>query len=470
MTDAMRVATCGGGAAWEAGLVRGLQRRELGVEVVRRCVDFGELMGIALHERPSAVIVSAELPWLDRDTVGTLQDAGVVVVAIESVAGARPLDRIGIAHCLDVSVTPELIVALLARIGSEAKERRVSAPDMVPTSDSPRGGTHLVQATGTATGAVPHVDAPPPSPRPGGELIAVWGGGGAPGRTTVALHLAVEHAAKGARTLLIDGDGWAPALAQLAGVEESPSVTRAARLAADGWTEDLSTCLQDGPGGVQILAGIPRADLWPEVRERAWQAVLEAARLMADTVILDLAAPIEEDEELSFDRVPYRRNLMTKVGLEAADRIAFVIDADPLGLRRAIFAHRQLGEVVPSAAQGCVPVFNRVAFSGRRHEDLSSELERWTGLTFPGFLPVEPAFDRVRWEGRPLQDLVPRSGWLRSLRELGVLVEPGSVGSSTESGVVLNDGSDVGSIDGSSERSRVPRKRRVSGRGARSRI
>lgn len=459
MSDAVRVVTCGGGAPWEAALVRGLQRHELGVEVVRRCVDFGELMGVALHERPSAVIVSAELPWLDRDTVASLHSAGIAVVAIQSVTGARPLDRIGMSHCLDSSVTPERVVALLARLGSDGSMRPgVRATEVAPS-------------LGVAAGDVEHAPfAEESTPRRGGRLISIWGGNGAPGRTTLALHVAVEQAHRGAEVMLIDGDAWAPALAQLAGVAESPSVTRATRLAADGWTQELATCLQDGPAGVRILAGLPRADLWPEVRERAWRAVLDAARLMADTVILDLAAPIEEDEELSFDRVPYRRNLMTKVGLEAADRIGFVIDADPIGLRRAIFAHRQLGEVVPTAASRCVPVLNRVKSNTRCHADLASELERWTGLTSPGFLPLEPTLERVRWEGCSLQELAPRSGWLRSMRELGVLVEPDNIASDADSSVAFGAESELASTRDPAQEPLASRKRRGMGRGARSRI
>ena len=63
------IITCGGGAPWEAALVRGLQRAELGVDVLRRCVDQGELIGVALRDRPRAAVVSAEMPWLDRELV-----------------------------------------------------------------------------------------------------------------------------------------------------------------------------------------------------------------------------------------------------------------------------------------------------------------------------------------------------------------------------------------------------------------
>ena len=108
-------------------------------------------------------------------------------------------------------------------------------------------------------------------------MVAVWGGAGAPGRTTVAVHLAVEAARAGRPVLLVDGDAWSASIAQLLDLDEAPSVTQAARLAGDGWREPLERCLQPGPSGCAVLAGLARSELWPEVRERAWTSVLDAA-------------------------------------------------------------------------------------------------------------------------------------------------------------------------------------------------
>lgn len=455
----MRVVTCGGGAAWEAALVRGLQRRELGVEVLRRCVDHGELVGIALRERPRAAIVSAELPWLDRELVGTLHDAGVMVIAVENVPGMRPLERMGVTLRIDPAAGAESVAALLARLG----------PERGSVHRDGTNGTTNGTANGTANGATLSGHAQdghglPDHPATGtggsrsgsGVLLAVWGGAGAPGRTSVAVHLAVELAAQGQRVVLIDGDCWAASIAQLLGIAESPSVTKAARLASDGWPEALATCLQDGPSGVRVLAGLPRADLWPEVRERAWRAVLDEARTEADAVVVDLAASIEEDEELSFDRVPYRRNLMTRVALEEADRIVFVVDANPVGLRRAIFAHRGLVEGMPRSAERVVTVLNRTAGStAKLREQLANELARWCELAPAGFLPVEAAFGRACWEGRSLHDVAPKSKWLRDLRELvtsgGVLTgAPARVPAGILAGVLAGAGVSAGSA-GSAE-------------------
>ena len=396
MSDRVRVITCAGGARWEAPLVRGLQRRELGIELVRRCVDHGELLGVALRDQPRVAVISAELPWLDRDLVGALHDHGVTVVAVGSGVDAGPLDRIGIDHRLASDASADDLAMLLHRIGGEAAS--VAAP--VPPSTN--GTTNP----------------------PAGRVLAVWGAAGAPGRTTVAVHLAVEAARGGVPALLVDGDAWSASVAQVLGLDEAPSVTQAAQLAGDGWRQPFESCLQAGPSGCAVLAGLARSELWPEVRERSWTATLDAARDARPLVIVDLAAPIEEDEELAFDRVPYRRNLMTLTALAAADEVLLVTGGDPVGIRRGIVAHRTLADARPDLVAKVGVVVNRVSASARRAQDCSSQFSEWTGKPPLAFLPTEPHFERVLWEGRPLHEIAPRSPWLRELRSLAVVVAP----------------------------------------------
>ena len=367
--------------------MRGLQRPESGIEVVRRCVDLGELLAVALRERPKAVVVSADLPWLDRELVGTLHDAGVAVVAVENGSGGRALDRIGVTHRLMAPPDADVLAGLVHRLADEPE---------VTTSDL----------------------AGEPTRSGGGRLVAVWGGPGAPGRTSVAVHLAHDHRLTGGDPVLIDGDGWAPAVVQLLGLGTDPALTTAVRDAGNGWPTPLIDSLLEGPDGLRVLGGLPRADLWPEVRERSWRAVLDATRLASDVVVVDIAAPIEEDEELSFDRVPFRRNLMGRVVLEEAEQVLMVVRADPIGLRHGIFAYRTLLDALPAAAERVSVVLNHVPTSSRRLQECSKTVEEWTGRPPIAFLPREEAFTRVVWEGRPLSHVSPRSRWLKELRTM----------------------------------------------------
>ncbi len=388
MSDALEVLICSGGAAWELPLVRGMQRRELGVVIVRRCVDQGELVGTALRDRPRAVLVDASMTWVDRDLVVTLRRAGVEVFAVGN--STRPLAEIGV-RCVAAEASAEAVASAL---------HQLEAPALVP--ESPVAAAHAMT----------------------GRVVAVWGGAGSPGRTTVAVQLAVEAAAAGTNTLLLDADVGAACVAQLLSLDESPSIAQAARAAADGWQSPLAQCLQGGPHGVQVLAGLARAELWPEIKEEAWRSVLSAARTNFELVVVDVGASIEEDEELAFDRVPYRRNLVTTTTLDCADDIVLVTGADPVSLRRAVVAHRTLterrtgGGVNGRAGVGPEVVLNRVPSAGRRLQDCSRAVSEWMGSMPMAMLPEEPAFDRTVWEGRPLRDVAPRSPWLRELRPL----------------------------------------------------
>ncbi|MGZ4735994.1 MAG: AAA family ATPase [Acidimicrobiia bacterium] len=390
MTASVRVVTCAGGAPWEAPLVRGLQRRELGIELVRRCVDHGELLGVAVRDQPRVAVIAADLPWLDRDLVGTLHDHGVTVIAIGSDGLTRPLDRIGVSHRLAADASADDLAALLHRIGGDAPRDVASA---LPRSNGVQDAT-------------------------GARMVAVWGAAGSPGRTTVAVHVADEAARAGLPTLLVDGDSWSASIAQLLGLDEAPSVAQAARLAGDGWSRALTSCLQEAPSGCAVLSGLARSELWPEVRERAWNSVLDAARCARPFVVVDVAAPVEEDEELAFDRVPYRRNLMTLATLDAADEVLLVAGGDPIGVRRGIVAHRTLSETRPRAAAKTRVVVNRAPRSARRAQECSSQISEWTGKPPLAFLPSEPLFERAVWEGQTLHAIAPRSPWLRELRGL----------------------------------------------------
>jgi Mrp family chromosome partitioning ATPase len=378
MSDVVRIIVGAGGARWELPMLRALQRPDLGVRVLRRCNEPGELLGTALRDRPRAVVLDGALPWLDRDLVATLCEAGVAVVAVGSqTATLDALGAVPVSEDVDASTLVELLAGL--------------------TPAAADGGT------------APRVDAPR------GRVVVVWGAPGAPGRTSVAVHLATESARTARRTLLVDGDGWAASIAQLLELSESPAVAQAARSGARGWPEPLEQFLQRGADGLEVLAGLPRAELWPEVAPAAWLAVLDAAARAFDAVVVDVAAPIEEDEELVVERIPFRRNLMTTVALDRADRTVLVTSADPIGLRRGVLAHRQWTERWSRGHEPAI-VLNRLPARAGQIQDCTRAVERWAGSEPAALLPVEPTFARVVWEGRPLHDVAPRSPWLRELR------------------------------------------------------
>ena len=275
MTDDIAVIVCAGGASWELPLLRGLQRPELGVRVVRRCVDHGELLGTALRDRPRAVVLDAALGWLDRDLVATLRRAGVEVVAVGSPRGPDDLGAVD-GRCRRRRGRPR------------PRPRRRSVPWPTARRRDPRRS------------------------RRAGRLVVVWGGTGAPGRTTVAVHLAIESARRGRvdaarRRRRLGGLGRAAARARRVAVGRAGG---APRRPTAGRRRSPTAC-SPAPTAWPCWWDCPVPSSGPRCDPRRGARCSPRRRDAFDTVVVDVAAPIEEDEELVADRIPFRRNLMT---------------------------------------------------------------------------------------------------------------------------------------------------------------
>jgi len=221
-------------ARWEAELVAALERGDLGVTVVRRCVDLADLLATAATGQARAVLLSADLRRLDRQALTRLGVGSVAVVGLvppHDEEAERRLRQLGVKHVLPSDASPadisaavvEAVVALSpapADLASLADPRAALA-DRPPATDPP---------------GLPELD-------PGaGRVVAVWGPTGAPGRTTVAVGLASELAQLGRPTLLIDADVYGGVVAQVLGLlDEAPgSLPPAGRPTTGPWTSPAS--------------------------------------------------------------------------------------------------------------------------------------------------------------------------------------------------------------------------------------
>lgn len=383
--------------AWEANFLTELDSRELGVRVVRRCLDLADLLAAATTGTARAALVSAGLARLDAEAVFQLIQNGVAPLAllpVDAGEAAARLNRLGIQ------------VVVTAQAGPAAAAAAV----------------HEAVAGYRATNSAAALDGDSAA---SGRIVAVWGPTGAPGRSTVAANMAGELAALGREVLLVDIDVYGGSLAQLLGVlDEAPGVAAAAR-AANGGTLDLSALaalsLQLRPG-LRLLTGISRAERWPELRPAALEKVLAVCRSLAATTVLDCGFCLEQDE--SFDAQTLRRNSATLLALKDADAVVAVAAADPIGVHRFIRAMDDLRACVSGQP---VAVLNKVRGSvagPHAPAALTEAITLHAGLGSVKLLPWDPeSCDAAVLSGRLLGEVAPGSGLRRAIRALAAEVE-----------------------------------------------
>ena len=391
--------------AWEARLVAALARGDLGVQVVRRCVDLADLLATAATGQAAAVLLSADLRRLDRDALSRLSASGVAVVGLvppgDEQAEVR-LRQLGVRGVLPSDATAEVIAAAVL----EAVVAVHPSPGDLSALAEPRAALRVGVGDG-----LPEPTGPPAG---SGAVIAVWGPAGAPGRSTVAMAVASELAALGWSSLLVDADPYGGVLAQLLGLlDESPGLAAACRQAGAG-SLDVPTLMglarQLSPT-LRVLSGIARADRWPELSPASLDVVLELARSVSATTVVDVGFCLEQDEELSYDTLAPRRNGATLTVLEQADTVVAVGSADPVGLQRLVRGLGDLREAVP----GVVPrvVVNRLrssAVPGSAADEVRGALLRYAGVEQVHLVPSDVAgVDAAVAGGRTLLEACPGS-------------------------------------------------------------
>jgi MinD-like ATPase involved in chromosome partitioning or flagellar assembly len=394
-------------AVWEAELVAALERGDLGVGIVRRCVDLADLLATATTGQARAAVLSADLRRLDRDALTRLAVAGVAVVGLVPPGdedAERRLRQLGVATVLPSDSAPDVLSAAVL----EAVRR-----DVEPSPGERHALADPRQALPDALPEPPSAPAAAP-PEGAGRVVAVWGPAGAPGRTTVAVALASESAALGRTSLLVDADVYGGVVAQVLGLlDESPGLAAAARLANGGSLDvpGLARLARQVTPTMRVLTGIARADRWPELRPAAVEVVLELARSLAAVTVVDCGFSLEQDEELSYDTVAPRRNGATLAALEAADTVVAVGSGDPIGLQRLVRGLSELREAVPGVEP--VVVVNRVragAVPGDPSAEIRGALGRYAGVTDCTLVPLDVAgVDAAPAAGRMLREASPAS-------------------------------------------------------------
>ncbi|MGR0159502.1 AAA family ATPase [Paenarthrobacter nitroguajacolicus] len=395
------------GSAQEA-VVGGLERLHGPVTVVRRCSELAELIAACQSGLAVAAVVAEGCEELTTTLVDRLRAVGVSIVALtDDPAEVKRLHSIG---------------AVPAATGIEAADLASKISEAVGR-EGPRTGPQMARDAGFADpGAdllLEHAaDSIEEAPQGLGQITAVWGPIGAPGRTLLAVNIAAELAAAGESVILVDADSYGASVSAVLGLlDESAGLAQACRLADQGLLniEALTAAaipVYTKAGTFRVLTGTTRADRWTEIRAGALSLVLERARQVADHVVVDSGFCLEADEELSFDTVAPRRNAATLRSLEMADVVFAVGVADAVGVPRLIRGLAELESAVP----GVTPriVLNKlkrsaVGFSPRQQVD-----DAWDrygpGSGIDAYLPSDStACDAALLSGSVLLEIAPDS-------------------------------------------------------------
>ncbi len=263
-----------------------------------------------------------------------------------------------------------------------------------------------------------------------GKIVTVWGTHGAPGRSTIAFNLAALAAQQGQQVCLIDADTYAPSLDALMALEDTGSGL--AILCSDADRAQLDekkagAIMERVPlknGTFDFLSGITSSSRWPEVRARAFTEVLEWLKHRYDLVICDVAAPIEVDEELTFDGPAPRRNAATLTALACADRVIALGEADVIGLPRLINLAREVQArpelfAPETDVQYWLNRSRREAAGFNPEAKMRDNWARYLSIPLTGVIPYErKVMDRLRRNGEALLEVAPRHAVVQSFEAM----------------------------------------------------
>jgi Mrp family chromosome partitioning ATPase len=363
-------------------------------------------------------VVAGGSEELTASLVDRLRAVGVAIVAMtDSPAEIGRLRGMGVlcaAPDLDAAALAAKIseaVALLSGIGS-------APPFVQDIGMSDPGASIRIRADDGAE---------VPAASGTGQIIAVWGPAGSPGRTLVAINIAGELAAEGKSVLLVDADSYGASVAGMLGLlDETAGLAQACRLADQGVLDReallrVATRVVTKGGTFRVLTGITRADRWTELRAAALSLVLERSREIADIIVIDAGFCLEADEELSFDTMAPRRNAATLRSLEVADKIFAIGAADPVGVPRLVRALSDLAQAVPDALPKVVLNKVRASVVGRSPErQLREAWDRYgPSVRIEAFLPADPvAGDAALLSGALLLEAAPDSALRSSIADL----------------------------------------------------
>ena len=364
--------------------------------VAERCLAADQLLSCLRTERIDAVLIAADLHRLNDRMLGEIARTGVPLVLLAS----SGVDETWLAAgtIVPADAGPDLIrEALLAAVRGE---RPLLSPLHVLSHDVP----------------APTPDEALPSPTL--CLIAVASGHGSPGRTTVALNLAIGLGAV-APTLLVDADLGGASVAAFLDADPTRNLAMLAHAAPEtprDWERALDQETQPlaarSPHGT-VLCGVPKPELRASVTAHFFERLITEARRRYRYVIVDVGA-----ELLSAEMTLHR------LALGLADQILLVSTADLVGLSHARSSLGLLRTQLGIRPERVALLLNR---HDRKYHHGRADIEWTLGTPIAGVVPEDHAgAQRALVAQRPLVlDRRSRAG--RAALDLAERIHGGSV-------------------------------------------
>ncbi|MGH9164880.1 MAG: hypothetical protein ACRDZW_05115, partial [Acidimicrobiales bacterium] len=363
-------------SAWFGALAQWSNSGTIPAEFVK-CVSVEELRTRLGSGRPfSALVIDASLPALDRDLVETARASGCAVLVVDDGRGPRDWAALGVSGVLPEFFDPTSLVDVMAGHASKIARGDVLADEAGP----------VVQATG------------------GGRVVAVCGPGGS-GTSTVAIALAqalgtrkhrdgpvllADLALHAEQAMLHDARDVVP------GVQELVEVHRSRRPTLE---EVRSLTFTVEERGYHLLLGLRRARGWSAIRPRAFEAAFASLRAAYATVVCDIDADLEGEEEGGSIEVE-ERHLMARTAVLAADLVVAVGRPGMKGLHSLV---RVLNELRSAGVEAdrIVPAVNCGPKSARARSEITAtiaELALASGRSFGPtlFLPEKRVEEALR--------------------------------------------------------------------------
>lgn len=344
------------------------------LKIKRRCVDSIDLMSAVHLGLANKIVVSADFPNLNIETIVNAKKLGCEIYGIylqDDLDSLEKLKNIGVIsnYSINSFESNKSLKILVSQLSNITEIDKFSS-----------GLEELTQIPG---------------------LISVWGINGSPGRTVIAINVAFSLANKNSPTLLIDLDAVAPSVAASLGiVSEVPGISSVIHDALKGRLniQSFEKNVIEVNSGLHVLTGITNPKRWPELRTEGLIQVLKHASQIYPNIVCDLSAVLPEtlDPNLSNLDIFRRFDHIPKV-LELSTNVLFVLSANPLSLIRSSESLEALSEIYKREPLIILNKVNSFSLGSKYESTVEAILGRWASAEKILRIPDRPELFAESW-------------------------------------------------------------------------